>query len=818
MHTFKNIRVNELGQLYQGKLESKESTGNFMTKIENPRGNPVANNNDTVSAPDTTQTSSIIDTLPVNGTINAIYSDTSGNVVIVTANGDTTTKKIDKPTLVADGSGNTYIVSPNGNITRTGEATPSDTTATEAKNVKPKNPVTVYFSPDKNQQYGFDQFNSTNSTYKPLDDPQYYPREEINDSTYYKPWKSIFSGGTDVVKVKIARAKNDTAKINLKFTDGNGNNLTLQDSSLVLNGNGYEGTQEITATYTESDTSKNTFTAGKFGLVSYSDINNPTNVFIVPVGAQSNSISTGTLQTTLDNIYRQANKTFAVSSGPSISFSNQSFDANPPDAVSYTDDMVDLIDSFQSVIGDSCEANNYYLFLLDHCNDGKAGIMPFNQNFGFIFTGGQSGDVLNRTIAHELGHGAFGLLHTFHTFGHEKQLDSAKTDNLMDYAGGTRLFKYQWDEIHYPANYTETIFGTGTTGADVASISGKCSLLELIRTYNYYEQTKNLDAYTYLVKSPKEWKDYSIGKDKKLSYLRLSTDVNFLTKQKSQYMFQTFEISKNNTTSSEAPNSSDSYVDFAFHATTTSTGAVTEGDKIFHFTVFESQTMDFVNYAFPYVKLSADNVTWVAQNDIVMKGTGCHWCSSLTTKCCDGDAALVKCAKDSTKKECCPPDGTNKPDYNNCCCYTCNYILSLTGHSTSRSNAIDITTLANESAKDYNTLNYAIDKDFQKAKNYIDESLLNKVPVIVGVHLNSDKASGNSNSATYHFVVIVGREYESNQKLYYYYFYEVGTSNPKYGTSSNNKLFIYEDQRKISGTSEYNNNITYTITEVRTNN
>ncbi len=587
---------------------------------------------------------------------------------------------------------------------------------------------------------------------------------------------------------------------------------------LVLNGQG-EGTQEITATYTESDTSKNTFTAGKFGLVSYSDINNPTNVFIVPVGAQSNSISTGTLQTTLNNIYRQANKTFAVSSGPSISFSNQSFDANPPDAVSYTDDMVDLIDSLQSVIDDSCEANNYYLFLLDHCNDGKAGIMPFNQNFGFIFTGGQSGDVLNRTIAHELGHGAFGLLHTFHTFGHEKQLDSAKTDNLMDYAGGTRLFKYQWDEIHYPAYYTETIFGTGTTGADAASISGKCSLLELIRTYNYYEQTKNLDACTYLVKSPKEWKEYSIGKDKKLSYLRLSTDINFLIKQKSQYMFQTFEISKNNTTSSEAPNSSDSYIDFAFHATTTSTGSVTEGDKMFHFTVLENQIMDFVNYAFPYVKLSADNVTWVAQNDIVMKGTGCHWCSSLSQPCCDGDIERVKKKNtDKDRKEievlvC--EDG----DYetNLCCCYTCNHILSLTGHSTSRSNAIDIATLANKS-NDYTTLNYATIETFQKAINYLDETLLNKVPVIIGLHIADEKIpSGNEkgNAATYHFAVIVGREYDPVKKIYYYLYYEVGT-NTGNGDSPDNRLYIYEDQRKITGKS-ISLGYTYTITEIRKN-
>jgi len=48
-----------------------------------------------------------------------------------------------------------------------------------------------------------------------------------------------------------------------------------------------------------------------------------------------------------------------------------------------------------------------------------------------------------------LGHGAFALRHTFS----EKNLVSlpqGKTDNLMDYAKGNGLLKYQWDLIHDP--------------------------------------------------------------------------------------------------------------------------------------------------------------------------------------------------------------------------------------------------------------------------------------------------------------------------------------------------------------------------------
>jgi hypothetical protein len=51
-------------------------------------------------------------------------------------------------------------------------------------------------------------------------------------------------------------------------------------------------------------------------------------------------------------------------------------------------------------------------------------------------------------VAHELAHGAFRLYHTFSAENKYKITES--TDNLMDYNGGTALYKYQWDYIHNP--------------------------------------------------------------------------------------------------------------------------------------------------------------------------------------------------------------------------------------------------------------------------------------------------------------------------------------------------------------------------------
>ncbi|MEL6971742.1 MAG: hypothetical protein AAFO02_16365, partial [Bacteroidota bacterium] len=60
------------------------------------------------------------------------------------------------------------------------------------------------------------------------------------------------------------------------------------------------------------------------------------------------------------------------------------------------------------------------------------------------------GPDLTRTIAHELAHGAYVLKHTFEEYASE--LPQGTTNNLMDYASGTRLYKWQWDLIHNPVN------------------------------------------------------------------------------------------------------------------------------------------------------------------------------------------------------------------------------------------------------------------------------------------------------------------------------------------------------------------------------
>lgn len=74
--------------------------------------------------------------------------------------------------------------------------------------------------------------------------------------------------------------------------------------------------------------------------------------------------------------------------------------------------------------------------------------MPRARNKGFIVAAGHGSlSDLGRTMAHELGHGAFRLRHPWEQFS---GLAPGDTDNLMDYASGTRLHHYQWHIVHNP--------------------------------------------------------------------------------------------------------------------------------------------------------------------------------------------------------------------------------------------------------------------------------------------------------------------------------------------------------------------------------
>lgn len=112
-----------------------------------------------------------------------------------------------------------------------------------------------------------------------------------------------------------------------------------------------------------------------------------------------------------------------------------------------------------------------------------------------------------------------------------------------------------------------------------------------------------------------------------------------------------------------------------------------------------------------------------------------------------------------------------------------------------------------------------IPENLQYALEYIDSELEKGYPVLIGVDVLFDKRIGDDEKrynepafTTDHFVVIVGRKYESN-RVPKYIFYDVRTEHENKGASDKNTLRV--EGNFLKGT--YNNKLSYVVTEVRRN-
>lgn len=185
---------------------------------------------------------------------------------------------------------------------------------------------------------------------------------------------------------------------------------------------------------------------GALGLISYDKISR--DVVIVPVnGAQCPNVAISIAQE-LNKIYGVAvvDWTVAVEKNLDVDkIKGHEFGGSGTKKFSkYTKDMRSVIKEFKR----EREFNRHtlYLFFIDDRSVSKSGFMPLASEFGFIFN--FSSDP--KLIAHELGHGKeFNLRHTFSDKA-QHYFPERSTQNLMDYAGGTELWKYQWDLIHDP--------------------------------------------------------------------------------------------------------------------------------------------------------------------------------------------------------------------------------------------------------------------------------------------------------------------------------------------------------------------------------
>ncbi|MCZ8286615.1 MAG: hypothetical protein O9353_14280, partial [Bacteroidia bacterium] len=226
-----------------------------------------------------------------------------------------------------------------------------------------------------------------------------------------------------------------------------------QDSiiELSMSGKSPGSMAEVVAYYTPTTTPTQTFAIGAFNVQFYEQ--KTLNVVLVNLGGATMPAANA-VKDSLNRIYGSAFVKWNVTSvtynlAPGIS---KNIHVESSGLLSnYMPDMQSIVSSFK----DNCpsydgSSDNTYYLLFGCTNDSDplnklTGYMPRARNTGFIF------DTDIRTIAHELGHGAFNLKHIFSSDelgeGYKRQ-----TDNLMDYVEDSKLYKYQWDLIHNPAS------------------------------------------------------------------------------------------------------------------------------------------------------------------------------------------------------------------------------------------------------------------------------------------------------------------------------------------------------------------------------
>jgi hypothetical protein len=519
---FQNIRINEEFQLIGGEVQTVYNIANSLTAkidgiVKTIQGDGELNPYDAK-----TIGGKIIKVDSVK-TIKVI----NGQVIVTDVNGKEETATLAKDKLVVvktqeggqyvvDGATNTLYTSANSGQKATG-GTPTGNVTTASEAGKGSTPqFNVSFLPHTLQKYGYD----IPSDKSPAEN---YETVNITGQPTLVPWKSLEAGRTEYVMAGITGGPADTIRY---YRESNNMVMTAPGSSsyvlnaktapdqefkqLLLTGTAENTTDKLFAWYpSHNDDTTKTYSrilAGQLNMASYEK--KTIQVVLVPI---NKSICPDPLYVAeeLNRIYKSAVIDWNVTKMPPLdaTFAGPVFDnTSPKEHLDYTPDMEAVINQLKA--SDAYSRDKFYLFFLDNAKDPNIkGFMPFKKQFGFIFKYQQYPDEYMRTIAHELGHGALRLWHTFSSNNQYIQPEGS-TNNLMDYVDRNKadsailLNKYQWDWAHDPTwriyafeDQEEAEITTKMIYDDKAQVGGMMDFVRYI-----LDDKSNLDYFNQLMK------------------------------------------------------------------------------------------------------------------------------------------------------------------------------------------------------------------------------------------------------------------------------------------------------------------------------
>ncbi|NVO10121.1 MAG: fibronectin type III domain-containing protein [Bacteroidales bacterium] len=447
--TFDNVGINQLMQLTSGEVKVVRDELNITLFGDTPTppggggaGGTGGSGGTTIVYPpinDTIVIPAVYDSLVVNSNTLIIYPPNGGAPVTVDLGGNACT-------LLVPADGNMD----NAKIVYDGAAYPYHPGQGNINNDDPKSftGLIAHFKPDNSSLLGFDTLK-----YSVL--ANYYKQLTVAGKQRYIPWKAIKDGTPELVNLRIKQGTDRMPFSNLKVKQIGMGNLTpstgagTQSQTYTLSGS-YKGLEESVIAYYTADGKENY--AGGLYIATYEQ--KKYKLFLVPLpGVNIPDDAKGRLTNELSTIYSQAVVTWNVDilkDFNGVDLGDNGLDwANKDMLSSYNAEMNSVISAFKGWKPDA-DPDAYYLFIVPKFSEGNVeGFMPRNRRFGFVTQLQLDG----RTIAHELGHGAFNLKHTFSPS--DWNIQQGITDNLMDYpstAGqtGKKLWKPQWDFICNP--------------------------------------------------------------------------------------------------------------------------------------------------------------------------------------------------------------------------------------------------------------------------------------------------------------------------------------------------------------------------------
>ncbi len=364
----------------------------------------------------------------VEGTLDSVYINNGQYCYTTLQNPTPVCAPIDTtklPLVIRDGDGNQYVVNAGPPPTVTG---PTSYLNLSNDNLAATSTLMVQFAKATNQNFGFD------SKEYPAFTEEYECIKLSNGKNYFVANKSIGNGVNQNDKVIATYTIQNFNAAQLSFKTKGGGVLTKTNVS----NNSYEVTNippNADCIYAWYNGQK----IGKLNIISLNKVSKK--VVLVPVNGAS---VMGISQQGLNDIYKQANTIFTLTTAPNFTFDlgNDGLEAADAKLMSkYSAEMRALRDAYKKK--DSLyNKNAYYMFVVPNfSNPQLQGYMVRGRAVGFIKTGATVNDV-----AHELGHGAFKLEHTFDAIA------KGSSNNLMDYSNNIHLTKSQWLNIQNPTN------------------------------------------------------------------------------------------------------------------------------------------------------------------------------------------------------------------------------------------------------------------------------------------------------------------------------------------------------------------------------